>query len=298
MSNIMLAPPLRLILTGECNGKCFFCHHEGCSSIHENMPEWILEECIEASKELEIERISLTGGEPTIRHDISNIICKIKRELPEVELSITTNGLKITEIDKAAIKALDNINLSIISFDESVYNKYQKVNPNKSLNYLIDYKKKTTINIVIVEENKNEIIDIVNKCLGYGYAVDLMFELISDDISIQKEVIKELVINYGMFNICYSSTPVMALCCDPNVKLRIKTPRVSKIIKRTICDGCIYYNECPEKVCSLRVYPNGVVSPCLNGYKTSNEARVKDKIVSLYSKLMVDMDSLYSTFLY
>ena len=133
---------------------------------------------------------------------LSTIISKIKYALPMVELGLTTNGFCLGTLTDAAFQLLNKINLSVISFKESVYLKYQGVNPNESLLLLKKYSDKTTINIVIVDDNKADILSIVNECLQQGFAVDLMFDLISNDIKLQKEVLALLTDEYGMFDIC------------------------------------------------------------------------------------------------
>lgn len=297
MYSTRLNPPLRLVLTGKCNGACSFCHHEGNHATYNNMSSQILDDCISAAHELGITRINLTGGEPTLVSDLSTIISKIKYALPMVELGLTTNGFCLGTLTDAAFQLLNKINLSVISFKESVYLKYQGVNPNESLLLLKKYSDKTTINIVIVDDNKADILSIVNECLQQGFAVDLMFDLISNDIKLQKEVLALLTDEYGMFDICYGSTPVMISCKEIAVKLRVKVPGISKILTRQICVSCPYFVQCTEKVCALRVYPNGVVSPCLNGYITSEKGSVKERIKDLYPQLGIDKNDIYSFFL-
>ena len=124
MDNNLLFPPLRLVLNTTCNGKCYFCHHEGNTVSDEEMPISIITECVDAAKQLQIRKISLTGGEPTLRTDIDDIVCLIKQKYPKVDLGITTNGFRLSEVSQNTLKLLDHINLSIISFDEPLIDKY------------------------------------------------------------------------------------------------------------------------------------------------------------------------------
>jgi len=297
MNNIKLNPPLRLVLTGKCNGSCCFCHHEGSYATYNDMSSQILDDCIDAARELGITKINLTGGEPTLLSNLSTIISKIKYILPMVELSLTTNGFCLGVLTDTDFQLIDKINLSLVSFKESVYLKYQGVNPNNPLHLLKKYSYKTTINIVIVDDNEADILNIVDKCLQQGFSVDIMFELISNDVKLQKEVLERLTGEYGVFNICYASTPVMVSCNDPSIKLRVKVPGISRILVRHICANCPHFDQCTEKVCALRVYPNGMVSPCLNGYVTSGKNTVKERIKDIYSQLVIDKNELYSFFI-
>ena len=298
MDHVNLLPSLRLILTRNCNGTCYFCHHEGyCQSSTTTMSQEILDDCISAAKELCIQKICLSGGEPTLLDNLSAIICKIKENLPSVKLCLTTNGVNLSKLTDASLTQLDKINLSIVSFAPSVFRRYQNVDPCVPMQLLDRYSKKTTINIVVTDDNKDDLISIASKCLHLGFSVDIMFDLICNDIALQKSTLKLLTSEFGLFDICYASTPIMALCNNQNINLRVKSPSISQILVRNICIGCPYYNDCPEKMCGLRVYPNGTVSPCLNGHIISNKATTKEQIIDLYPKLGIDMDNIYSFFI-
>ena len=297
MDDVRLFPPLRLVLNTSCNGNCYFCHHEGCDAKNQEMSWEIIRECIEAAKQLRIPKISLTGGEPTLREDLCDIISEIKCQYPSVELGITTNGFALSQISDDTMNLLDKINLSIISFEKKVYKKYQGINPVVIFDFLRKYTEKTTINIVVVDDNKDEIVSLVESCFQYGFSVDLMFELVSNDILLQKKILSILTQKYGLFYVHYGSTPVMIQYEHNNKKLRIKAPSISKIICRNLCRNCPKYNSCPEKVCALRIHPTGSVSPCLNEYMRSNRHSVFEQIMDLYPLLGVDTENLYDFFL-
>lgn len=297
MTNYELFPPLRLVLNTECNGKCYFCHHEGCSLSHNEMPKTVIDECIEAASRLKIPKISLTGGEPTLRNDLPIIVSYIKERLPKVELSITTNGKNLHNVLPSIIDQIDKINLSLISFNSSIYCNYQNVNPTDVFKLLRPFAAKTTVNVVVVNDNQNELIEIIDKCIDAGFCVDLMFELISNDILLQKKVLAALTENYGVFSISYSSTPVMILNHVSGRRIRIKSPCISNILTRNICKNCTNYDNCHEKVCGLRVYPNGDVTPCLNSFVQSSQKTIVERIEDLYPQLDVCAYDLYSFFI-
>ncbi len=109
---------LRISITSRCNLNCFYCHREGYSSDDELSPDEI-SEIANAFRELGVEKLKITGGEPLIRHDILEIIEK----LPEFrEISMTTNGAKLSEIAYELKKAgLDRVNISLDTLDEKKY---------------------------------------------------------------------------------------------------------------------------------------------------------------------------------
>lgn len=115
---------LRLSVTDLCNFKCHYCLPNGYQGKHPNN-ELTLNEIINLAKgfaKLGTEKIRLTGGEPTLRKDIADIIaaCKAPKNIHKV--AITTNGWRLEKHYKNWIDAgLDQINLSIDSLDEKTF---------------------------------------------------------------------------------------------------------------------------------------------------------------------------------
>ena len=86
---------LRLSVTDLCNYRCIYCmpeegvpkkSHSDILSIEE------LSEIAEASYDLGITKIRLTGGEPLLRKGILTLCENIRRISDDIELSVTTNG--------------------------------------------------------------------------------------------------------------------------------------------------------------------------------------------------------------
>ncbi|MCC6278912.1 MAG: GTP 3',8-cyclase MoaA [Oligoflexia bacterium] len=111
---------LRLSLTDRCNFKCTYCLPEGFNPIdderHLELPE--IRNLVSAFRELGIQKIRLTGGEPTLRSDILEIIRLIKSELGIEEVGLTTNGFRLKNIGKQLKQVgLDSVNISLDSLE-------------------------------------------------------------------------------------------------------------------------------------------------------------------------------------
>jgi cyclic pyranopterin phosphate synthase len=112
---------LRLSVTEVCNFKCQYCLPDGYKACGSAKP-LSLEEIRRAAtafSQLGLTKIRLTGGEPTVRRDFTEI-ARTVAALPSVEtLALTTNGYRLAERAQewrsAGIKA---INISLDSFSE------------------------------------------------------------------------------------------------------------------------------------------------------------------------------------
>ena len=111
---------LRISLTQRCNLKCVFCHMEGQPVAPGELTPSEIRLVVQAATRVGIERVKLTGGEPTLRTDLVEIVRSIR---PFVrELSMTTNGLRLAELAVPLRTAgLDRVNVSLPSLDPEVY---------------------------------------------------------------------------------------------------------------------------------------------------------------------------------
>ncbi|MCH1770011.1 MULTISPECIES: GTP 3',8-cyclase MoaA [Metallosphaera] len=105
---------LRVTLTHVCNFSCFFCHMEGedTESMQGLSPHQI-GLVSRVAVEFGVKSVKLTGGEPTLRRDLPEIIREI-RSSGVRDISMTTNGFLLANIaGKLKDAGLDRINISL-----------------------------------------------------------------------------------------------------------------------------------------------------------------------------------------
>ncbi len=111
---------LRISVTDRCNFRCVYCMPaEGVRWLPR---EQILSfeeiaDVVRAAVELHgICRFKLTGGEPTVRHGLVDLVRKLRRIKGVEDLSLTTNGMRLEELADPLYQAgLDRITVSIDS---------------------------------------------------------------------------------------------------------------------------------------------------------------------------------------
>ena len=71
---------------------------------------------------LGVDKIRLTGGEPTVRRDVVELVREIKA-IPGIQkLTMTTNGVKLAELARPLAEAgLDSVNISVDSLDPAKF---------------------------------------------------------------------------------------------------------------------------------------------------------------------------------
>ena len=119
-------PYIRLSITDVCNFKCGYCLPNGYQIDKSDNRKFLhLDEIRRLAKvfsNLGVNKIRLTGGEPTVRNDFFEIIKILKHEAGIKKVVITTNGYHLDEKAKMLVDSgLNGINISIDSLDRNTF---------------------------------------------------------------------------------------------------------------------------------------------------------------------------------
>lgn len=118
---------LRISLTDACNLRCIYCMPEEMKfqPRHELMNDEELLFLVKAAASLGVNKIRLTGGEPTIRPNLVKIVGEIAQTPGIKDLAMTTNGLLLPQLAKPLAKAgLRRVNISIDTLNAE---KFQRI---------------------------------------------------------------------------------------------------------------------------------------------------------------------------
>jgi len=117
---------LRLSITDRCNLRCLYCMpEEGVPFFnrHDVLSTSDLLAVVRAARAVGVDHFKITGGEPTVRHDLPEITRGIKALKPR-DLSLTTNGLLLERQAKQLRAAgLDRLTVSLDTLDPHRFNK-------------------------------------------------------------------------------------------------------------------------------------------------------------------------------
>lgn len=105
----------------QCNQKCIFCYAAGQAMGKANeltTAQW--KQVIDRLQAARVPMVTFTGGEPTLRADIAELIGYAKRMVTR----LNTNGINLTPELVAQLKSagLDSVQVTLYSHDESVHN--------------------------------------------------------------------------------------------------------------------------------------------------------------------------------
>jgi len=171
---------LRLSVTDRCDFRCFYCIPKGfkgftASDNHLNLQEFV--RLIRLFSELGVDKIRITGGEPLVRPDISELISGLS-ELPGInDLSMSTNASQLAahahELKKAGI---GRINVSLDSLQPDRFHNITQGNLDKVIEGLLAARDADIhpikINMVVMRDrNLDEVGDMVDFCIEHGFTL-------------------------------------------------------------------------------------------------------------------------------
>lgn len=180
---------LRISVTERCNLRCLYCMPE--EGIALSPPERLLTtpEIVYLSElfvNQGVNKIRLTGGEPTVRRDIVDLMRQLGtlRSKGLKELCITTNGISLhRKLDAMAESGLTGVNLSLDTLDPFQFQIMTRRNGHeavmKSINRILEMNKlgagiKLKINCVVMRGlNEREILPFVE--LGRDQDLEVRF---------------------------------------------------------------------------------------------------------------------------
>jgi cyclic pyranopterin phosphate synthase len=117
---------LRLSITDVCNFRCSYCLPDGYKKNDQNQFLSIdeIKNLVSAFSELGVSKVRLTGGEPTVRKDFSQIISAIKNIQGIEKIVFTTNGYCLKQHAKEFFDSgADSVNISVDSLNAENFKK-------------------------------------------------------------------------------------------------------------------------------------------------------------------------------
>jgi GTP 3',8-cyclase len=255
---------LRISITNRCNVRCFYCHHDGIVPQNYEMTPNEMQRIVIVAKEIGIEKIRLSGGEPLIREDIIDIVTKIS-SVGFRDISLTTNGVLLGKYAEALYNAgLTRVNVSFDTLNPETYKRITKRDYMKLAKIGIERAVKAGLNpvkvnmVVMKGINDNEIWDMFEFCKDTGAILQLI-ELLKTENCQESEFFDEY--HYDMSELENELN---------KISNRVKTRKFMQDRKKYFVNGGeieivrpMDNTEFCKNCTRLRVTPDGKIKPCL-----------------------------------
>jgi cyclic pyranopterin phosphate synthase len=255
---------LRISITNRCNVKCFYCHHDGIVPQNYEMTSNEMQRIVKVAKEIGIEKIRLSGGEPLIRDDIVDIVTKIS-SVGFRDISLTTNGVLLGKYAEALYNAgLTRVNISFDTLNPETYKLITKRDYMEFAKKGIEKAVKVGLNpvkvnmVVMKGINDSEIWDMFQFCKDTGAILQLI-ELLKTENCQESEFFDEYHYDMGGLEDELSK-----------ISNRVKTRKFMQDRKKYFVNGGeieivrpMDNTEFCKNCTRLRITPDGKIKPCL-----------------------------------
>lgn len=159
-------PFLAFTINSSCNRKCVFC--EAKNTENDLMTLAMYRSLVREANNWNVTKAHLSGGEPTLRKDIVQIVRILSEELksPNKQIGITTNGSCSYElIDQLIGAGVNTFNFSIHSFDDEHYVEIMgsgsAIDVLNKVKYVLSKGVRVKINCTLLRTYMNDAIDVI-----------------------------------------------------------------------------------------------------------------------------------------
>lgn len=161
---------LRLSITEACNFRCTYCLPDGseCNSGEGEISLAEIKTLVAAFAALGTQKIRITGGEPSMRRDLCDIISLCKSTPGINTVGLTTNGFRLEkDVKQWRAAGLDSLNLSLDSLNPSMF---QLITGSKRLSSILrgldiaqslDFKSLKINTVLLRNQNASELNDFL-----------------------------------------------------------------------------------------------------------------------------------------
>jgi GTP 3',8-cyclase len=176
-----VADDLRISVTDRCNFRCTYCMPaEGLQWLpkHELLTFEELTRALGVFVDLGIRSLKVTGGEPTVRADLPHLVRMFRDVGPELDISITTNGLLLERL--AGPLADAGVDRATVSCDSLLRHRFAEMTRRDALDTVLAGLRAAEaagltpikINTVVIRgTNDDEVVDFARWARETGYEV-------------------------------------------------------------------------------------------------------------------------------
>lgn len=255
--------------THECNYRCGYCYLSSGEPYENELNTQEAKQAIDKMAEADVRTIVLGGGEPLIRKDSKELIDYIYDN--GFEIKMCTNGYLL---DKEMLDFLTNRNVVglQIAFEGTTKEIYDKIKRplnkdsfekvSKAIDMVTkEYSVHNIISMVPVQQNKNDIIPMMNFCRENGVETLSLYKIIPYGRILNN---KEMLIPENEFLGMLPKWVDNFVENKPHWILETEPPyaEASGILKRYEEKIPIHYSGCKAGITLLSVMPNGKITPC------------------------------------
>lgn len=275
-------PSLRVSVTGICNLNCAFCHNEGNKRSPGKLTIADYRNLAEAAARIGITSVKLTGGEPTMRNDLMNIVAAFHMA-GFSDISLISNGVYLDHELQVGLHAagLDRVSISLPTLKPGLYAEMFNTDPRvldvvlRNISTLPSIFPSVKLNCVFIEGKNfpDEVIPLVKFVSSVRITLSVLSVLRAATANKKQisEAFREIVERaFGIVRVRHfekRGAEAWELQLSNGASIEIDDFRSDKAVyfKNTnpYCQGCPRRDDCTEGPYAFRIKLDGTFKPCL-----------------------------------
>lgn|GEM_PF-653288 len=286
-------PCLRVSVTGECNLRCVFCHNEGNSKRHGGLPLPFYRALARDAAALGLNAVKLSGGEPTLREDLPEIVSAF-RQAGFADISLITNGVRLSPALLGKLKAagLNRLTVSLHTLVPELYERVFRA-PARNLGLTLDnlslaaaaFPGALKLNVVFQpgQNYPGEVVNLVRLACSLGAVLSVLSVvdgLAADSSQVSQDIRRMVFETFRVAKILVSTkraVKVETLVLAEGGAVELDDFRLKEAVaardRNPYCAACPVKAKCVEGPYALRVTADGRLKPCLA--RRDNEVRME-----------------------
>ncbi len=274
-------PHLRISLHGDCNMRCVYCPPWGENSytIDDNLDTGSLKRVLTYLSEARFQVVKFTGGEPTLRKDLIDVVDFSSKLFPETR--IITNGWNLSKI--ASSLKLAGLNIIEISLDAAEPANFARMTQTSTTMYTavrtgieecIRLGLPIQLNMVVTQQNFDQVVPMLRLVESFGNVTLKLLELVyyeypgykfwKNNFVSMDEVIPIVQRNSKGADWVYPpgnfGSPMPSFALDNNAKVLVKDGVIGTTYAN-ICNDCSLF-PCQDGLYGLTLTTDGYLKMC------------------------------------
>jgi len=273
----------RLSLTSECNLSCYFCHNEGQERLFAFRDLLSKDDIVwlcQAARESGFRKFKLTGGEPTIRKDLFEIITGIRASGID-DLSMITNGTRLKTMARELRQAgLPRLNVSLFTLDPLRFRE-ENGGSAETLERIVSGIDEaisvgfSDIKLNYVWHHRNRVEDFLDvaQFAAQRHLTVVVLPLMDEfgarahdeytTLGMVHRALREIGVREERFVLDHEGIRRRLIHLSTGATVLLRAEELGEVAPYAECASCIKRPECREGIFPLRLGADGVLKPCL-----------------------------------
>jgi len=269
---------LRVVVTARCSLACDYCHKEGdlATAAARGLEPEVLAALLGVAVDQGIAKLKFLGGEPLLRADLPQVIAHLRRQAPDLDISLITAGaVDVSRLDACFQAGLSRANLSIHGFSLDAF-------AERTHRGLPAFARRQAVLARLLAEGRFLKLNFVwrgpaddadlGALLAWAAGRPVVVGVLDDlsDPALGPQAVRAAVTRLRGVPVRAraepdpNSLPTLRLHWSDGLEVEVKDHQLGRVAPWRACAACPVRGQCREGIHALRLSHDGWLRPCMD----------------------------------